>query len=151
MRISDGADDSRRLDTIVSGNLTKKKKRKRPSTDTSHRTSKSQYQIVKKQILHGTEKEFEAPGKYEEPEDEDSGNCTAATQAERDEPRITGVWYEEEDYLRSYPFNETACDTVGLALAERCCEMPDWKDYYNATLTGCGWKTGTDTTTTSPT
>ena len=53
-------------------------------------------------------KEFE---KYKA-EDEDSG-LTKAQAKER--ANIKGVWFEE-DYLRSYPFNETACDTIGFAL-----------------------------------
>ena len=76
-------------------------------TDSS--TKKSQYQIVKKQISMDDKKAFE---KYEDPGD-DSG-LTATQLKERS--RITGVWFEE-DYLRSYPFNETACDTVGFTLS----------------------------------
>ena len=72
------------------------------------RTSKSQYQILMKQLSMDKKKEFEA---YKA-EDEDSG-LTAEQAKERAD--IKGIWFEE-DYLRSYPFNETACDTVVFAL-----------------------------------
>ena len=42
----------------------------------------------------------------------DSG-LTKAQAAER--ANVKGVWFEE-DYLRGYPFNETACDTIGFTL-----------------------------------
>ena len=61
-------------------------------------TSQSQYQIVTKQLSMDKKKEFEA---YEEA-DEDSG--LSASQA-KERANIKGVWFEE-DYLRTYPFNE---------------------------------------------
>ena len=94
-------------------------------TDSS--TKKSQYQIVKKQISMDDKKAFE---KYEDPGDD--SELTATQLKERS--RITGVWFEE-DYLRSYPFNETACDTVGFTLSRDVADA-GLEGYYNATLTG---------------
>ena len=68
------------------------------------KTKESQYQILTKQLSMDKKKEFE---EYESA-DVDSGLTTE--QAEQ-RANIKGVWFEE-DYLRSYPFNETACDTV---------------------------------------
>ena len=90
-------------------------------------TKKSQYQIVKKQISMDDKKAFE---KYEDPGDD--SELTATQLKERS--RITGVWFEE-DYLRSYPFNETACDTVGFTLSRDVADA-GLEGYYNATLTG---------------
>ena len=90
-------------------------------------TKKSQYQIVKKQISMDDKKAFE---KYEDPGDD--SELTATQMKERS--RITGVWFEE-DYLRSYPFNETACDTVGFTLSRDVADA-GLEGYYNATLTG---------------
>ena len=91
------------------------------------RTSKSQYQILMKQLSMDKKKEFEA---YKA-EDEDSG--LTATQA-KERADIKGIWFEE-DYLRSYPFNETACDTVGFALDRDVADI-GLEGYYNSTLTG---------------
>ena len=62
----------------------------------------------------------------------DDSELTAAQKKERS--KITGVWFEE-DYLRSYPFNETACDTVGFTLSRDVADI-GLEGYYNATLTG---------------
>ena len=35
---------------------------------------------------------------------------------------VKGVWFEE-DYLRIYPFNEVACDTIGFTFAR---DVADW-------------------------
>ena len=94
-------------------------------TDSS--TKKSQYQIVKKQISMDDKKAFE---KYEDPGDD--SELTATQLKERS--RITGVWFEE-DYLRSYPFNETACDTVGFTLSRDTADV-GLESYYNSTLMG---------------
>lgn len=67
------------------------------------KTKESQYQILTKQLSMDKKKEFE---EYESA-DVDSGLTTA--QAEQ-RANIKGVWFEE-DYLRSYPFNDAACDT----------------------------------------
>ena len=90
-------------------------------------TKESQYQIVKKQISMDDKKAFE---KYEDPGDD--SELTATQLKERS--KITGVWFEE-DYLRSYPFNETACDTIGFTLSRDVADA-GLEGYYNATLTG---------------
>ena len=91
------------------------------------RTNQSQYQVLTKQLPMDKKKEFE---KYKA-EDEDSG-LTKAQAKER--ANIKGVWFEE-DYLRSYPFNETACDTIGFALDRDVADI-GLEGYYNSTLTG---------------
>ncbi len=80
-----------------------------------------------KQLSMDKKKEFE---KYEA-EDEDSG-LTAEQAKER--ANIKGIWFEE-DYLRSYPFNETACDTIGFTLDRDVADI-GLEGYYNSTLTG---------------
>ncbi len=47
---------------------------------------------------------------------------------------VQGVWFEE-DYLRVYPYNETACDTLGFTFSR---DTADYgiEGYYNSTLTG---------------
>ncbi|MDD7220414.1 MAG: penicillin-binding transpeptidase domain-containing protein [Clostridia bacterium] len=91
------------------------------------RTSQSQYQILKKQLSMDKKKEFE---KYKNA-DEESGLTTAQA---KERSNIKGVWFEE-DYLRSYPFNETACDTIGFTL-DRDVADTGLEGYYNSTLTG---------------
>ena len=90
-------------------------------------TKSSQYQIVKKQISMDDKKAFES---YENPGDDIE--LSAAQKKERS--KVTGVWFEE-DYLRSYPFNETACDTIGFTLSRDVADA-GLEGYYNATLTG---------------
>ena len=90
-------------------------------------TKSSQYQIVKKQISMDDKKAFES---YENPGDD--SELSAAQKKERS--KVTGVWFEE-DYLRSYPFNETACDTIGFTLSRDVADA-GLEGYYNATLTG---------------
>ena len=91
------------------------------------RTSQSQYQILMKQLSMDKKKEFE---KYVAA-DEDSG-FTAEQAKER--ANIKGIWFEE-DYLRTYPFNETACDTIGFTLDRDVADI-GLEGYYNSTLTG---------------
>ena len=91
------------------------------------RTNESQYQVVMKQATMDKKKEFED---YQSA-GVDSG-LTKAQAAER--ANVKGVWFEE-DYLRSYPFNETACDTIGFTL-ERDVADVGLEGYYNSTLTG---------------
>ena len=47
---------------------------------------------------------------------------------------IQGVWFEE-DYLRVYPYNELACDTLGFTFSR---DTADYgiEGYYNSSLTG---------------
>ncbi len=93
----------------------------------SDSTKNSQYQILKKQLSMDDKKAFEAYVTI--PEDTD---LTDAQIKERN--NVKGVWFEE-DYLRIYPFNETACDTIGFTFDR---DVADWglEGYYNSTLTG---------------
>ena len=91
------------------------------------RTNESQYQVVMKQATMDKKKEFED---YQSA-GVDSG-LTKAQAAER--ANVKGVWFEE-DYLRSYPFNETACDTIGFTLNRDVADV-GLEGYYNSTLTG---------------
>ena len=91
------------------------------------KTKESQYQILMKQLSMDKKKEFE---EYESA-DEDSG--LTSSQAE-ERANIKGVWFEE-DYLRSYPFNEAACDTIGFTLDRDVADV-GLEAYYNSTLTG---------------
>lgn len=90
-------------------------------------TSDSQYQILKKQLSMDEKKAFE-----EYTDISEDGGLTSQQKEERS--NIQGVWFEE-DYLRSYPFNELACDTVGFTFAR---DTADWglEGYYNSILTG---------------
>lgn len=93
-------------------------------------TKNSQYQILKKQLSMDEKKAFEEA--TEIPEDlEESG----LTKAEIEERRnVKGVWFEE-DYLRIYPFNESACDTIGFTLSRDVADI-GLESYYNSTLMG---------------
>ncbi len=91
------------------------------------RTNESQYQVVMKQATMDKKKEFED---YQSA-GVDSG-LTKAQAAER--ANVKGVWFEE-DYLRGYPFNETACDTIGFTLDRDVADV-GLEGYYNSTLTG---------------
>ena len=88
------------------------------------KTKESQYQILTKQLSMDKKKAFESA-------DVDSGLTTA--QAEQ-RANIKGVWFEE-DYLRSYPFNDAACDTIGFTLDRDVADV-GLEGYYNSTLTG---------------
>ncbi len=93
---------------------------------TSEATKESQYQIIKRQLSMDDKKAFDA---YVSTKDE---NLT--TEQIKEKNRIQGVWFEE-DYLRTYPYNETACDTIGFTFSR---DVADWglEGYYNSTLTG---------------
>ena len=92
-------------------------------------TKNSQYQILRKQLPMADKKEFE---EYITISEDDQKNLSPEQIAER--RNVKGVWFEE-DYLRSYPFNETACDTIGFTFDR---DVADWglEGYYNSTLTG---------------
>lgn len=89
--------------------------------------SRSQYQILKKELPMEEKKAFE--DYLEIPEDSE---MTSSERKERE--NVKGVWFEE-DYLRIYPFNDLACDTIGFTFAR---DTADWglEGYYNSTLTG---------------
>ena len=94
---------------------------------TSEATKESQYQILKKQLSVEKKKDFEDYTNT----GEDSG-LTPEQKAER--RKVKGVWFEE-DYLRIYPYNELACDTIGFTFDR---VTADWglEGYYNSTLCG---------------
>lgn len=94
---------------------------------TSEETKNSQYQILKKNISMEEKKNFESYITVSEDSD-----LTEAEQKER--KNVKGIWFEE-DYLRVYPFESLACDTVGFTFDH---DTADWglEGYYNSTLTG---------------
>ena len=93
-------------------------------------TKNSQYQILKKQISMDEKKAFEEA--TEIPEDVEESGLTKAEIKERN--NVKGVWFEE-DYLRIYPFNESACDTIGFTLSRDVADI-GLESYYNRTLMG---------------
>lgn len=93
-------------------------------------TKNSQYQILKKQLSMDEKKAF---GEATEiPEDLEESGLTKAEIKERS--NVKGVWFEE-DYLRIYPFNESACDTIGFTLSRDVADI-GLESYYNSTLMG---------------
>lgn len=62
---------------------------------------------------------------------EDS-TLSESEKAERE--NVKGVWFEE-DYLRTYPFNDLACDTIGFTLSRDVADV-GIESYYNSTLMG---------------
>lgn len=93
-------------------------------------TRNSQYQILKKQISMDEKKAFEEA--TEIPEDIEESGLTKAEIEERS--NVKGVWFEE-DYLRIYPFDESACDTIGFTLSSDVADI-GLESYYNSTLMG---------------
>ena len=94
---------------------------------TADETKESQYQVVRKQVSMDDKKAFEDYCSV--PED------TTMTPAEiQEKNNIKGVWFEE-DYLRVYPYNELACDTIGFTFSR---DTADYgiEGYYNSSLTG---------------
>ena len=92
---------------------------------TSDKTRESQYQIVKKQVSMDDKKAFEDYCSI--PDD------TEMTREEiQEKNNIQGVWFEE-DYLRVYPYNELACDTLGFTFSR---DTADYgiEGYYNCLL-----------------
>lgn len=90
-------------------------------------TENSQYQILKKELSMDEKKAFEAYTEITE-------DSKLTLEEEKERTNVQGVWFEE-DYLRSYPFNELACDTIGFTFAR---DTADWglEGYYNSVLTG---------------
>lgn len=94
---------------------------------TADSTKESQYQILKKELSMDEKKEFEEYTTVSE-----ESNLTESEIKERN--NVKGVWFEE-DYLRIYPFNDLACDTIGFTFSR---DVADWglEGYYNSTLMG---------------
>ena len=94
---------------------------------TGESTKNSQYQIVERQLSVEKKKDFE---KYTTIDEE-----STLSDAEKEERRhVQGVWFEE-DYLRIYPYDELACDTIGFTLARDVADV-GLESYYNSTLSG---------------
>ena len=90
-------------------------------------TRNSQYQIVEKQLSVEKKKDFEEYTTVEE-----NSSLSDAEKAER--RNVKGVWFEE-DYLRIYPYNELACDTIGFTFSRDVADI-GLESYYNSTLSG---------------
>ena len=87
----------------------------------------SQYQIIKKQLSMDDKRAFEDYC-------DTSGENTLTREQEEERKKIKGIWFEE-DYLRIYPYNEAACDTIGFTLARDVADV-GLECYYNSTLMG---------------
>ena len=72
-------------------------------------TKESQYQILKKELSMDEKKAFEDYTTVTE-------DSTLSESEKEERGNVKGVWFEE-DYLRSYPFNGLACDTIGFTLS----------------------------------
>ena len=94
---------------------------------TSEKTKNSQYQIIKKQLSMDDKKKFDEYTTVTEDSD-------LSDEQKKERSNVKGVWFEE-DYLRSYPFNDLACDTIGFTLARDTADV-GLESYYNSTLTG---------------
>ena len=96
---------------------------------TSEETKDSPYQILKKQISMDEKKNFEKM--TEIPADKEEAKALSEEETVR-RNNTQGVWFEE-DYERTYPLNELACDVVGFTYSGN---TADWglEGYYNSTL-----------------
>lgn len=90
-------------------------------------TKESQYQILKKELSMDEKKAFEEYTTVTE-----DSNLSDSEKTERE--NVKGVWFEE-DYLRTYPFNDLACDTIGFTLSRDVADV-GIESYYNSTLMG---------------
>ena len=90
-------------------------------------TKNSQYQILKKELSMDEKKAFEDYITVTE-----DSTLSESEKAERE--KVKGVWFEE-DYLRTYPFNDLACDTIGFTLSRDVADV-GIESYYNSTLMG---------------
>ena len=90
-------------------------------------TKNSQYQILKKELSMDEKKAFEDYITVTE-----DSTLSESEKAERE--NVKGVWFEE-DYLRTYPFNDLACDTIGFTLSRDVADV-GIESYYNSTLMG---------------
>ncbi len=90
-------------------------------------TKESQYQILKKELSMDEKKAFEDYTTVTE-------DSTLSESEKEERENVKGVWFEE-DYLRSYPFNDLACDTIGFTLSRDVADV-GIESYYNSTLMG---------------
>lgn len=98
---------------------------------TGEATKESPYQILKKQISMDEKKNFEKM--TEIPSDEEEAKALSEDERAR-RNNTQGVWFEE-DYKRTYPLNQLACDVIGFTYSGN---TADWglEGYYNSTLNG---------------
>ena len=91
---------------------------------TEEETKNSRYRIIAKEVSIEDKQAFEA---YLA-----DTSVSEAEQERRD--LVNGIWFEEE-YVRTYPFSELACDVVGFTNSG---DTADWglEGYYNNTLNG---------------
>lgn len=86
-----------------------------------------QYYVLMKQVTVDKKKEFD---EYRAVSDR-----TDLTEEEKTRRSyISGVWFEE-DYLRIYPYDSLACDTIGFAL-QRDVADSGLEGFYNSSLMG---------------
>jgi stage V sporulation protein D (sporulation-specific penicillin-binding protein) len=92
-------------------------------------TKNSQYQILKSGLSITDKQKFE---KYTDVTSEENAGLTDAEKTERE--NIKGVWFEEK-YVRTYPLNSLACDTIGFTYDGT---TADWgiEGYYSDILNG---------------
>ena len=94
---------------------------------TDDKTKNSQYQILLKEVTVDEKKAFDEYTTVGE-------NSKLSDEEKKERENVQGVWFEET-YLRSYPFESLACDTIGFTFDA---ETADWglEGYYNSTLNG---------------
>ena len=96
---------------------------------TDDETKNSQYQILKKGLSITDKQKFE---EYTDVTSEENAKLTDEEKEERED--IKGVWFEE-NYVRTYPLNSLACDTIGFTYDGT---TADWgiEGYYSDILNG---------------
>lgn len=96
---------------------------------TDDATKNSQYQILKTGLSITDKQKFE---EYTDVTSEENAKLTDEEKEERED--IKGVWFEEK-YVRTYPLNSLACDTIGFTYDGT---TADWgiEGYYSDILNG---------------
>lgn len=96
---------------------------------TDDATKNSQYQILKTGLSITDKQNFE---KYTDLTSKENAKLTDEEKEERE--NIKGVWFEE-NYVRTYPLNSLACDTIGFTYDGT---TADWgiEGYYSDILNG---------------
>ena len=96
---------------------------------TDDATKNSQYQILKTGLSITDKQKFE---EYTDVTSEENAKLTDEEKEERED--IKGVWFEE-NYVRTYPLNSLACDTIGFTYDGT---TADWgiEGYYSDILNG---------------
>jgi len=96
---------------------------------TDEATQNSQYQILKKGLSISDKQKFE---NYIDVTSDENKNLSESEKEERE--NVKGVWFEE-DYVREYPLDSLACDTIGFTYDGT---TADWgiEGYYSDILNG---------------